>query len=190
MRRLAHALAVLACAGVVAGCAHRYGAEPPMSDALFTVVHKKPASPPFKRAPFRYMYYYRTEVRNLSNRPLKIVWFEGYGEDDGHWYPGNILGRVLREREFSEWYTEGDTVTDGVIPPGKTAVCDVNWHGSASPEPLRAKWAYIAVDPWGNDYFVEAVVDPEVVERVDHGESAGDSDRAPLEDDPQTMLRR
>ena len=42
----------------------------------------------------------------------------------------------------------------------------------------------------GNDYFVEAVVDPEVVERVDHGESAGDSDRAPLEDDPQTMLRR
>jgi hypothetical protein len=119
-----------------------------MSDALFSVVHRKPTGKPFARPPFRYMYYYRTEVRNLSNRPLKIVWFEGYGEDDGHWYPGNILGRVLREREFSEWYTEGDAVVDGVIPPGKTAACDVNWHGSASPEPLRAKWAYIAVDQW------------------------------------------
>ena len=190
MRRLAHALAVLACAGVLAGCAHRYGAEPPMSDALFSVVHRKPTGKPFARAPFRYMYYYRTEVRNLSNRPLKIVWFEGYGEDEGRWYPGNVLGRVLRGKEFSEWYTERDAVTDGVIPPGKTAACDVNWHGSASPEPLRAKWAYIAVDQWGNDYFVEAVVDPEVVERVDHGESAGDSDSQPTADDPEAMLRR
>jgi len=118
------------------------------------------------------MAYYRTEVRNVSTQPLKIVWFEGYSEHDGAWYPGNVLGRTLRGEEFSAWYTEGDTIVDGVIPPGKTAVCDVNWHGSDSPEPLRVKWAFIAIDPSGNDYYVEAIVEPSVVERVDHEASA------------------
>lgn len=99
----------------------------------FTVVHKAPTGRPLTRPPFRYMHYYPTEVRNVSDRPLKFVWFEGYGAAGDAWYPGNVLGRALREEEFSAWYTEGDTITHGTIPPGGTAVCDVNWHGSNSP---------------------------------------------------------
>jgi len=113
------------------------------------------------------MHYYRTEVRNTSERPLKIVWFEGYMYADGVWYPGNVLGRVLREDEFSAWYTEGDRILAGVIPPGATAVCDVNWHASNTPGPVASKWAFIAVDTSGNDYYVEAVVDPSVIKVVE-----------------------
>src|SRR5262245_35700622 len=133
----------------------------------FTIVHKPPTGQPLARAPFRYMHYYRTEVRNISRGPLRVVWFEGYSERDGTWYAGNVLGRVLRGEEFSAWYTEGDSVQHGVIPPGATAVCDVNWHGSDSPGPIRVKWAFILVDTSGNDYYAEAVVDQSVIKVID-----------------------
>ena len=83
-----------------------------------------------------------------------------------------MLGRALREEEFSAWYTEGAAIVHGVIPPGKTAVCDVNWYGSNSPEAVRSKWAFIAVDASGNDYYVEAVLAPSVVKLVDHNVSS------------------
>ena len=118
------------------------------------------------------MHYFRTEVKNVSDHPLKIVWFEAYRESGGTWYPGNVLSRALREEEFSAWYTEGAAIVHGVIPPGKTAVCDVNWYGSNSPETVRSKWAFITVDASGNDYYVEAVVEPSVVKLVDHNVSS------------------
>jgi hypothetical protein len=95
------------------------------------------------------------------------VWFEGYQYVDGVWYPGNVLGRVLRGDEFSAWYTEGDRILGGVIPPKGTAACDVNWHGSDTPGPLTVKWAFIAVDSSGNDYYAEATVDPSVVKMIE-----------------------
>jgi hypothetical protein len=142
---------------LVGGCAYRSGdfGRLAANTAALTVLHKAPTGRPLDRPPFRYMHYYRTEVRNVSDRPLKIVWFEGYREVNGTWYPGNVLGRVLREEEFSSWYTEGDKITHGIIPPGRTAVCDVNWYGSDSPGPIRSKWAFIAVDAAGNDYYAE-----------------------------------
>ena len=98
---------------IAAGCACRSGSFecPAAATAALTVVHKAPTGRPLDRPPFRYMRYYRTEVRNVSDRPLKIVWFEGYREVDGTWKPGNALGRVLREEEFSSWYTENHSAT-------------------------------------------------------------------------------
>ena len=136
--------------------------------APFTVVHRPPMGQPLPHPPFRYMHYYRTEVKNVSDHPVKIVWFEAYRENGGTWYPGNVLGRALRADEFSAWYTEGDPIAHGVIPAGRTAACDVNWYGSNSPGTFRSKWAYIAVDTSGNDYYVEAEVEPSVVKVVDH----------------------
>jgi hypothetical protein len=128
------------------------------TDSPFSVKHLKPTGNPISNPPFKFMHYYRTEVRNNLKRPIKIVWFEGYRKHAGKWYPGNVLGRALRGKEFSSWYTEGATTTNGVIKPGEIAVCDVNWHGTDHPEPALTKWAYIAVDDEGNDYFVEEEV--------------------------------
>jgi hypothetical protein len=155
--------------GALAACARGPSAHSPATTTPLTVVHLPPTGRPLAKPPVRYMSYYRTEVRNLSERPLRIVWFEGYREFQGRWFGSNVLGRTMRGEDFSAWYTEGDAVEHGVIPPGKTAVCDVNWHGSNSPEPMNAKWAFIAVDGEGNDYFAESVVDPSIVNRVDHG---------------------
>jgi hypothetical protein len=129
------------------------------------VVHTESTNPPPEML-YTHVWYYRTEVRNLSNKPLKIVWFEAYNKIEGVWYPGNINGRTLRGSEFSEWYTEGDVITDGIIPPGGVAVCDSNWHGSDWDEPNEAKWSFIAIDKAGNDYFIEVVVSPDVLTHI------------------------
>ncbi len=117
--------------------------------------------------PYPHMLYYRTELKNNSDRPLKVVWFEGYTKYGNSWRANNILGKTLQKREFSQWYTEGDKVIDGVILPGQKAVIDVNWHGSKSGTVLPMKWAYIAVDNFGNDYYVDAEVDPALVRKED-----------------------
>lgn len=136
------------------------------TSAPISVIHKSPTGEPLSEPPFRYMSYYRTEVKNNSNQPLKIVWFEGYEQFQGTWYPGNVLGRTLRGDEFSEWYTEGDKTDGGIILPGETAICDVNWHGNDSTGGQNIKWAFIAVDRSGNDYYIEATVDPSIIKLV------------------------
>jgi hypothetical protein len=175
---MGHVLVFLVSLTTASGCVSRSGLfathSPDAREMPLTVAHKPPSGLPLDRPPFRYMRYYRTEIRNVSNRSLKIVWFDAYRERDGIWYPGNVLGRALRRPEFSAWYTEGDRIDDGVIPSGKTTICDVNWHGSDSPEPMRTKWAFIAVDASGNDYYVEAEVEPSVLKLVDHRTLAGD----------------
>jgi len=151
-------------AGVLAGCGGTEPAGP--ADPALEVVHLAPTGRPRPARPFQYMWCYRTEVRNKSGRPMRIVWFEGYTEYEGRWYANNILGRTMRGPDFSQWYTEGDRIEDGVIPAGGVAVCDVNWHGSEKPESLRTKWAFIAVDDQGNDYFVEALVPSGILKLV------------------------
>lgn len=135
-------------------------------DAVLNVRHLAPTGTIFKEAPYENMWYYRTEILNKTKQPLRIVWFESYLKYNGHWYGANVLGKTLRSKEFSSWYTEGDTIKNGVINPGEKAVCDVYWHGNKDPEFIPTKWAFIAVDDSGNDYFVEAVVDREITKYV------------------------
>ncbi len=135
------------------------------------VSHKAPTGAIPRQSQFQFMHYYRTEITNTSDRPLRIVWFEGYEQVDGVWYPGNVLGRALRGGDFANWYTEGHPTPNGVIPPGKTGVCDVNYHGNNSPGKMTVKWAYIAVDDEGNDFYAEGIVDPSVIRHVKYGPS-------------------
>lgn len=154
--------ALLAVALLLPGCAF---ARPPLREPL-RVVYKPPTGKPLADPPYPVMFYYRVELHNISNRPLRVVWFEGYLKIDGRWQGANVLGKTLRGREFSAWYTEGDVARGGVIPPGGAAACDPNWHGFDDPSmEVPMKWAFIAVDGAGNDYYVEGEVDPKVAMR-------------------------
>jgi hypothetical protein len=133
------------------------------------VRHVPPTGKILEKGYFPNMWFYRTEVKNNTKSPLKVVWFEGYLEYHGKWRAANILGHTMRSEDFSSWYTEGANIQHGIIPPGETAVCDVNWHGSDSKEYINMKWSYILVDDKGNDYFIEKIVNPKIIKYVNYG---------------------
>ena len=115
-----------------------------------------------KKMNYSYARFYRTEVINNTDRPIKVIWFDGFINDQGIWFAGNIRNKVLRGSDFMDWYFhEKDMDKDGWIRPGGKAICTVNWHAADSPEDEQGKWAYIGIDAHGNDYFVEAIV-PEI----------------------------
>lgn len=162
-----HTALTLLFGAAILGCKEGDNKSSPLRlESPISVVHLPPKGSPLKESPYPHMWYYRTEVRNDSDRELRVIWFEGYLEIDGVWYPGNALGKVLRSKEFSLWHTEGDPIVDGTLSPGDIAVCDVNWHGSQTDSAPRTKWAYIAVDEFGFDYFVESEVPSNVLKHV------------------------
>jgi hypothetical protein len=107
---------------------------------------------------FPYVRFYRTEVSNKADVPIKIIWFDGYFAQNGHWIASNVRNKVLRSTDFLDWYSHDDISADGWLRPGGKAICSVNWHWTDTPEDIQSKWAYIGVDAQGNDYFAEAVV--------------------------------
>ncbi len=110
--------------------------------------------------PYRYMWFYRTEVRNTLEVPLRVVWFEGFTRVGWQWIPGNIMGRNLTGKDFSAWYSDGESIVNGVIPPGVVAVNACNWHGSNNGPVLGSvKWAYKAEDPSGVAYYADVVLE-------------------------------
>jgi len=110
---------------------------------------------------FPYARFYRTEVSNKADVPIKIIWFDGYFERNGSWTASNVRNKVLRNKDFLDWHSHDDISKDGWLQPGGKATCWVNWHWTETPEDIKSKWAYIGVDAQGNDYFAEAVV-PEI----------------------------
>lgn len=152
----------------------------PSSTGL-VVRHLAPTGKIPQDAPSPNMWYYRTEVSNSTKRPLRIVWFQAYMKLNGQWVGVNVLGKTLRSKEFAAWYTEGDPARNGIIEPGQTAACDVNWSSTTGPDFVPTKWAFIAVDDSGNDYYAEAAVNRRVVKYVHyrrgpHGVPPGPND--------------
>jgi hypothetical protein len=160
MKKLIAALFLLLAATASAGETH---------DTGLVARHLAPTGSVPERAQYEHMWYYRTEVFNSTAKPLRIVWFEAYFKRNGQWIAANVLGKTLRGREFTAWFTEGAPVKNGVINPGETAACGVNWSGSADSRFTPTKWAFIAVDDDGNDYYAEAAVDPNVARYVHYG---------------------
>jgi hypothetical protein len=124
--------------------------------------HTHPTVP---QPPYPYMWFYRTEVRNTLDVPLRITRFEAYVQQGGRWVARNITGRSLTAQDFGEWYPDGVKVVDGMIPPGGVAVDVRNWHGSSAPTNGPTKWAYWAVDPSGAEHYAEVVVESVPVRR-------------------------
>ncbi|MFC1582359.1 hypothetical protein ACFL4W_02350 [Planctomycetota bacterium] len=113
-------------------------------------------SPGFEKNPFPFTWYYRTEVHNRTDRPVRVEWFEAYSLVRGRWVPNNVKGRQLTHGDFMGWYADEDGLNeDGTIPPGGYAVCGVNWHGRRRPWSCRLKWVYRAVDDQGNEFEAE-----------------------------------
>ncbi|MFC1884932.1 hypothetical protein ACFL2O_09180 [Thermodesulfobacteriota bacterium] len=108
---------------------------------------------------YPYVRFYKTELINGTDRPIKVIWFDGFFNDQGYWLAGNVRNKVLRGQDFIDWYFhKEDMDRDGWIRSGGKAICIVNWHWSESPDDFQVKWAYIGVDAQGNDYFIEAIV--------------------------------
>lgn len=108
--------------------------------------------------PFPYVWYYRTEVSNATDRPIRITSFEGSYYLNSRWTPANIMHRTLTADDFSKWFTQGDKITNGWIQPRGKAVCDPNWHGATSPVPPRCKWTFEGIDSDGKAYHAEAEI--------------------------------
>src|SRR5262245_42950759 len=49
-----------------------------------------------RQAHYRYVRFYRTEVTNSSDRPIRIVWFDGFFWNRGKWAASNVRNKVLR----------------------------------------------------------------------------------------------
>ena len=134
-------------------------------DNPLTVVHLPPTGEEIDQN-LKHTRYYRTEIRNNSNVPMTILRFEGCSQIEGKWHPNNIRRRTLTSQDFSEWYTEGDQIINGVIPAGKIATCDTNWHGGNSLPLAPCKWVFMAEDENGNLYGVQSVVDHKITKLV------------------------
>lgn len=114
----------------------------------------------FPEPMFPYTWYYSTEIKNTSDRELKIIWFEGYSEDNGFWYGSNILNKTLRNEVFQKWYGNNrNNPAPEWIKPGETRTCNPNWHGSYDKKGYKVKWAFIAIDKYGNDYYSESIIE-------------------------------
>ena len=116
------------------------------------------AAGPHRPTSYPFRWCYRTEVRNNTDRPLRVVQFQAFRYERGRWAPGNTKGRVLTHDDFRQWYGDGRPGWDGVIPPHEAAVCDPNWSGALAPWAGRMKWAYRAVDDQGREYEAEGIV--------------------------------
>src|SRR5262249_53185439 len=154
-------LSVASCAGSMEG-RRVTGLSPGLLEVRHTPV-------PLEKVPKRlierleqreipYVRFHRTDLVNKTDRPVRVVWFDGFFRLEGRWLAGNVRDRVLRTKDFLDWYGGDDMTVDGWIRPGGTASCHVNWHWTETPDEVSTKWAYVAVDAQGNDYFVEAIV--------------------------------
>lgn len=111
-------------------------------------------------------YYYRTEVMNNNDVPIKIIWFDFYYKHNGTWTANNITNGVMRESNFLKWYSEGkddQNFKDGWLLPGKIATCDPNWNFGCADSFHPTKWSFIAVDNNGRTYFDESEISKESV---------------------------
>jgi hypothetical protein len=115
-------------------------------------VHSSPAS---HEKQYLYMWYYRTEVKNILPFPLQITWLATYSWIDDEW----VLQKEFDGEDFANWYTRGDPCPDGIIQPGQTAVRDPSMQGANDPGGGISKWAYLAKDPGGQEYYAESVVE-------------------------------
>ncbi len=121
----------------------------------------------FPKPYYPYTWYYRTEIKNNSDRELKVIWFEGYVDNNGHWYGSNVLNRTLRNDIFLKWYGNENISNNQVetewMKPGEVRVCDPNWHGGYDPNGFSMKWSFIAIDKFGNDYLGESAITSEPI---------------------------
>jgi thiol-disulfide isomerase/thioredoxin len=105
-----------------------------------------------------FQWTFRTEVTNRTQEPLRIKSFGCYEHTGGNWVMRNIGYRLYNDKDFIEWYRDGDEISNGWIQPGHIAVDNNNWVRSYAVT-NRFKWYYVAVDSFGKEYVGEEEVE-------------------------------
>ena len=116
MKKIVIVLAAIVVIPVIAFCATGKSRKKALTVRHLPNPTNIHTSPRFARNPIPYMWYYRTEVRNNLNKPLKITSFDALSLENGKWVRRNVLGRRLDSKVFARWYTEGARVKDGYNP--------------------------------------------------------------------------
>jgi thiol-disulfide isomerase/thioredoxin len=117
------------------------------------------SSPSFRKKRYPHMWYFRIEVKNNLNVPLRVTHYGFYFYENEKWVLRTIAKRILTSTDFTNRFTAGDPVIDGWIQPGKVAVNTRNWVGNQNPVAPRSKWKFTAEDPEGNVYHAEAEIE-------------------------------
>lgn len=138
---------VLLLASTLTGCQQphvRHESSSPALEVTHTPLELKDVSSELRarlaaRLGDVYVRFYRTDVTNNTDRVMRIVWFDAMAEVDGHWTASNVRNRVLRTKDFMDWYSMDAMTRDGWLLPGGTATCGVNWHWSEGREAWRVK---------------------------------------------------
>jgi len=100
-----------------------------------------------------YRWTFRTEVENPTPVPLKVDSFACYTLDLARgWQIVTVGGEPYTAGQFESWYSGGDSLRSGRIPPGATAADDRNWIASPWAEYDYCLWRYHASDSLGNIY--------------------------------------
>jgi len=105
-----------------------------------------------------FQWTFRTEVINRTQGPLHIKSFGAYEHTGSTWVMKNLDDRLYNDKDFIEWYKDGDEIRNGCIQPGHIAVDNNNWVRSYA-VPNRFKWHYVAVDSLGKEYVGEEEVE-------------------------------
>jgi len=113
--------------------------------------------PPFHEDPPWYFYdrpfhpsvvFYRTEVKNTTDRPIRITSFSAFRLRGDTWTKvPTVRGMNPTGKVFAEWFGKES------IEPGGIAVCYTNYSRR------QIKWAYEGIDEAGRTYHAAAVVE-------------------------------
>ena len=114
------------------------------------------------KAPF--IWFYRTEVTNVSDRSIKILWLWTLVKKNGEWIP--TVPYPSDNKYFVARYSGNPDAFDdqGYIMPGKTAVLDPNWYKSNVPSGITLKVSFVGMDRKRNEYLVESYIKCEPIE--------------------------
>lgn len=128
------------------------------TEALTVQHDPNPVDGRYSEASSSYRWVYQTAVKNNLTIPLKISRFGSYCKENDQWVLRTVNGLIFTGKEFTAWYTGGDSLADGWILPGNTAIVRGNWFRWSDPIPPAVKWVYTAVDSQENEYHAEGEI--------------------------------
>lgn len=104
---------------------------------------------------------YQTTVKNLTEKPLRLVQFGQAQWQDGKWVissdPRELDASTFTIEQFNEWYL----CPNGMLEVGKSYSDPNNWSGNRKMTSFKHRWFFIATDPDGKRYKGESVIELE-----------------------------
>jgi hypothetical protein len=103
---------------------------------------------------YQYKWFYGTSVSS-SVGPVTIEEFGCFSKRGDLWLFATLTGKPYTAQHFSEWYN----CPDSILKPGSKYTDETNWSAANCLQGGASKWYYIGIDPEGNRFKGEAVVE-------------------------------